>query len=140
LSYKLIFDQKPAYLHAIVTGYSSRENVTRYLEEVGRECVARGCIRVLIEELLKGPNLGTFDIYEIAADDSGRNFKALQMIAFVDVNADRDAMGFAETVAVNRGISVRVFWSVADAEKWLLHREGAGTEPNAPVDADKPRR
>jgi hypothetical protein len=29
-------------------------------------------------------------------------------------------MRFAETVAVNRGMPVRVFVSVAEAEKWLL--------------------
>ena len=37
----------------------------------------------------------------------------------LDVNANGDAMRFAEDVAVNRGFPVRVFRSVADAERWL---------------------
>jgi len=134
MSYQLILDHKPTHLHAIVTGYNSRENVTRYLEEVRGECVARGYSRVLVEERLKGPHLGMLNIYEIAANQSNRSFGTLQMIAYVDVNADREAMKFAETVAVNRGIPVRVFWSIADAEKWIMHREGGGTESNTPTD------
>jgi len=33
---------------------------------------------------------------------------------------------FAEDVAVNRGIPVRIFASVAEAEQWLRDRAGAG--------------
>ena len=40
-------------------------------------------------------------------------------MAYVDVNATGDLMGFAENVAVNRAIPVRVFASVAAAEEWL---------------------
>ncbi len=36
-------------------------------------------------------------------------------------------MKFAETVAVNRGLPVRLFSSVNDAEKWLLGEECEGT-------------
>ena len=41
-------------------------------------------------------------------------------IAFVDVNAEGDLMQFAQTTAVNRGIPVSLFSTVADAEQWLL--------------------
>lgn len=42
-------------------------------------------------------------------------------VAYVDVHAkNHDNMKFAETVAVNRGVPVRVFGSVRDAEEWLL--------------------
>jgi hypothetical protein len=40
-------------------------------------------------------------------------------IAYVDVNAQGSLMKFAEDVAVNRGLRVRVFGTVADAERWL---------------------
>jgi hypothetical protein len=55
MTYKLTIDQKPTYLHAIVTGCNGRENVARYLEEIRHECIARRCFRVLIEERLEGP-------------------------------------------------------------------------------------
>jgi hypothetical protein len=140
MTYRLTIEPKPAYLHVIVTGRNTKENVVRYLEEVCRECAARNCFRVLIEERLEGRRLGTLDVFEIASGGSGRTFGALRSIAYVDVNAEGSLMQFAETVAVNRLVPVKVFPTVADAEKWLLEREREGTQPNAAADADKPRR
>lgn len=135
MSYTLTLHEKPSYLHAIVTGYNSMENVARYLEELRHECMARGCFRVLIEERLEGPRLGTIDVFRIAADGSMRALGLFQAIAYVDVNADSNLMQFAETVAINRGIPVMLFSFVAEAERWLLDRD-RGIEPNAPLDAD----
>ena len=70
MMYALTIDQKPTYLHAIVTGRNSRENVTRYLEEILQACIARKCFRVLIEERLEGPRLGTLDVFEIVSQGS----------------------------------------------------------------------
>jgi hypothetical protein len=46
----------------------------------------------------------------------------MEMIAYVDVNAEGDLMKFAEDVAVNRFLRVAVFSSVPDAELWLQTR------------------
>jgi hypothetical protein len=135
MTYKLTIDQKPAYLHVIVTGQNSRENVMRYLEDTLRECMARRCFRVLIEERLDGPRLGTLDVFQIASEESSKAEGLLKAIAYVDVNADGNLMQFAETVAVNRGLPVVVFSTVADAEKWLLSEDRGGTEPHAAADA-----
>jgi hypothetical protein len=88
MSYQLKIEQKPGFLHAVATGRNTRENVQRYLQDVLRECLARG---------------GT----------------TLPAIAYVDVNAQGPLMKFAEDVAVNRGVRVRVFGTVAEAERWL---------------------
>jgi hypothetical protein len=120
MSYKLTLDQKATYLHAVVTGQNSRTNVMLYLEEVHAECVARSCFRVLIEERLEGPRLEAMDVFEIAANGSRGISGVFRAIAYVDVNASGEMMKFAETVAVNRGIPVRLFASIADAEKWLI--------------------
>jgi len=139
MTYKLTIDQKPTYLHAIVTGRNSIENVVRYLEEILRECTARSCSRVLIEERLEGPRLGTIDVFEIASqgpiDAQGR----LKAIAYVDVHVEGNLMQFAENVAVNRGLPLAVFSTVADAEKWLLNADRGGTEPHAAANAGKLR-
>ena len=127
MSHQLQIIQKPAYLHAIVTGINSREAVTRYLEELLGECTARGCTRLLIEERLVGPRLGTADVFQVAAEGSTRAFGRFEAIAYVDVNAAGDLMKFAETVAVNRSLPVRVFASVPDAESWLLGGVQAGS-------------
>jgi hypothetical protein len=95
---------------------------------------------VLIEERLEGPRLGTLDVYEIAAGGSGRAAGNFEAIAYVDVNAAGDLMKFAETVAVNRSVPVKVFSSVSDAEKWLLGEGRAGARQSDSVDGKKPRR
>jgi hypothetical protein len=129
MEYKLTIEQKPAYLHAIVSGRNSRENVASYLEEILRECAARKCTRVLIEERLEGPRLGTLDVFEIASEGSLRTFGILKSIAYVDVNAEGGLMHFAETVAVNRSVPVRVFPTVAEGEKWLVEKEREDSQP-----------
>lgn len=140
MTYRLTIAQKPTYLHVIVNGQNSRENVVRYLEEILRECSARNCSRILIEERLVGPRLGTLDVFQIASEGSSKAGRILKAIAYVDVNAEGGLMQFAETVAVNRMLPVVVFSTVTDAEKWLLNEYRIGTKSRAAADAGKPRR
>ncbi len=128
MSYKLTVIQKPAYLHVTVTGMNSRENVARYFEEIQLECTKRDCHRVLIEERLEGPRLDTLDVFQTASEGSRRALGNFGAIAYVDVNAEGDLMKFAETVAANRFLPVKVFSSVRDAEKWLLGKGREGRE------------
>ena len=121
MSYTLTIHQKPTYLHAIVTGFNSRETVQRYLQELRTECIARGCFRLLLEEHLEGPRLGLMDVFTIASEGSTQVSGMLKAFAYVDANAQGDLMQFAETVAVNRRVPVAVFSNVEDAERWLLN-------------------
>lgn len=131
MTYKLTIDQKPTYLHAVVTGRNAKQNVVRYLEELDRQCKARSCFRVLVEERLEGPRLGMMDVFQIAESGASIASGTTKSIAYVDVNAEGDLMQFAKTVAVNRGLRVAIFPTVADAEKWLLDEDRELTEPNA---------
>ena len=119
MSYALSVLERPRYLHFVVTGINSRETVEQYLTEVGRECAARGCRHILIEERLTGPRLDTTDVYMIASGQAAAAARTLAAIAYVDVNAEGRLMQFAEDVAVNRAVPVRVFATVAEAERWL---------------------
>ena len=133
MTYKLTISQKPTYLHAIITGLNSRETVAQYLDELRRECIARSCFRVLIEERLEGPRLGTIDVFRIVSEGVKKATVMLDAIAYVDVHAEGDLMQFAETVAVNRGMCVAVFSTVAEAEKWLKKRDREGAKsPDVP--------
>ena len=125
MSYKLTIRQESSYVHVIVTGLNSWENVASYLAEIMRECMARKAYRVLIEERLDGPRLGTMDVYQIAADGADRARGQFEAIAYVDVNAKGRLMEFAETVAINHGLPVTVFASVEDARNWLLKMDPA---------------
>jgi len=128
MSYELTITQKPTYLHAIVIGTNTKENVARYLEEIRRECTVRNCFRVLIEERLEGPRLSTMGVFEIASEGSKRAFGQFKAIAYVDVNSEGNLMKFAEDVAVNRSLPVTVFLSVSEAKKWLLGKDCGGSQ------------
>ena len=120
MSYTLTITLKPTYLHAIVTGTNTTQDTAHYLEELLRDCAARRCRRVLIEERLEGPPVSTIDVFELAAEMSDRARGVFDAIAYIDVNADSDLNArFAETVVVNRGLPARAFASVSDAEQWL---------------------
>jgi hypothetical protein len=149
VSYELTVEAKPGYLHIIVTGDNTRENVIRYMEEVVRECTLRQCFRVLVEERLEGPRLGTLDVFEMVATGSTRFLRTLKAMAYVDINArDQEMMHFAENVAVNRAFPVKVFPTVVAAERWLQAEQqrsispaaAAAAAPLAGKDTVKPRR
>ena len=122
MTYKLTIDQKPTYLHIIVTGQSTRENVMQYMQDVIRECIHLNCSAVLIEERLEGTRLGTFEVFSMVSEGAKQFLGRLHAIAYADADGDRGLMQFAENVAVNRGIPIRIFSNVPDAETWLLQR------------------
>jgi hypothetical protein len=124
VSYEMSIEPKSGYLHVTVTGQNTRANVIAYMEAVIRECTLRQCFRVLIEERLEGPRMGTLDVFEIVSSGSTRFLRTITAMAYVDVNApSQEMMQFAETVAVNRAFPVRVFPSVLSAERWLQSEE-----------------
>lgn len=123
MSYSISFENKRDYLHAIVTGENSKENVTAYLAELRRECERRDCFRVLIEERLEGPRLETMDVFDIAAKGCKRVLGFYDVVAYVDVYAG-ELLDFVESVAVDRGLPIAAFASVEDAELWLRQRPG----------------
>jgi hypothetical protein len=123
--YQLTITQEPGYLHAVVSGTNTSDAVARYLDELRRECIARQCFRLLIEERLEGPRLGTFPVYKVVSEGSERARGVIEAIAYVDLNAQGALMGFAETVAVNRGLTMAVFRSVEAARAWLMRKAAA---------------
>jgi hypothetical protein len=125
VTYELTTHQRPTYLHIIVTGQNTRENVMQYMEDIMRECTKRNCGKVLIEERLEGARLGTFDVFSMVSEGARRFVGMLKAMAYVDVNGDSGLMQFAENVAVNRGIPIQIFSNVSDAERWLLETDRA---------------
>lgn len=109
MTYKLEIDPMHTFLHFIVTGQNSRANAESYINDILRECKARGYSRALIEERLEGPRLGFEDVFQIVSEGSKKARGMLSAVAYVDVNAEGDLMKFAETLAVNRSLPVAVF-------------------------------
>jgi hypothetical protein len=119
MSYQLTVEERPTYLYAKVVGQRTRENALRFLEEAYSACVKSGRSAALLEMQLSGPSLNTGSIYDIVTQRAADGRK-LRKIAYVQSVTDDPAMPyFAETVAMNRGVNVRLFQSVAAADEWL---------------------
>ena len=119
MSYELTVEERPAYLHAKVVGERTAGNLLRFLEESYAACVKSGRRALLLDIGFYGPSLDTSSIYNIISQRLTEARK-LHKIAYVQTNIDDPAIPyFAETVAMNRGVNVRLFQSTAAAERWL---------------------
>jgi len=120
MPYQLTIEERPTYVYAKATGERTPANALRFLEEAYGACVKSGRQALLLDMQLAGPILNTTSVYQVISQrvPDGRN---LRKIAYVDSSTgESDMPHFAETVAVNRGVNVRLFPSLAAAEKWLL--------------------
>ena len=72
---------------------------------------------------LTGPSLPAAEIFRVISARSPEGAK-LSRIAYVEANMDDPMRAkFAETVAVNRAVNVRLFQEVAAAARWLAAEE-----------------
>lgn len=127
--FHLDIQHKKNYLHITVTGKNSPETVAAFLESILEECSVRQCQNILVEERLEGPRLSFSEIVQIASEASQQAVGRIRSFAYVDVNAEDDSMRFAELVARNRAMPIRVFSSVPEAEAWIkTESEKAGDE------------
>jgi len=119
MSYQLQLEKHPDYLHAAVSGANTAENVLRFLREAYEACQRHQVSSILLEMKFEGPALDTGSIYSVIAQrsDSG---KQMRKIAYVAPPGREVAKSkFAETVAINRGVNVRLFPNVESARAWL---------------------
>jgi hypothetical protein len=108
------------YLHVKVQGQNSPSTVKAYLLHVADLCRKGNYSAVLIEEFLSGPSLGMAEVFETVMSGSPEAL-TFSRIAYVDVNKQHDGerMKFAELIASNQGINVRIFDEVHQAAEWL---------------------
>lgn len=135
MRYAFESELRDGYLHIRVRGRNDAPTVHRYLRDVLAACNRESCPNVLIEEMLEGPRMAVGDIFKIITERSGDFRPNMRLVAFVDVNAETMTnMKFAETVAVNRGVTVGAFPEVAEAEKWMRKKLDAAARRRKPVD------
>jgi hypothetical protein len=122
--YHLTIEHRGDYLHATVVGERTSGNALRFLQESYAACVEHGVPNLLLEMNLTGPSLGTYDIYHVITHRSPDGAR-LRRIAYVEGSLDDlEQARFAETVAVNRAVNVRLFVDVAEAAHWLVDGSG----------------
>lgn len=109
------------YLLCRVTGTNSVDSVIRYLNDVHAAMEKHRCGKVLVVEHLEGPGLGLLEMYHIIRAAKKTILSLPHAIAYIDENPAHDhrSLKFAETVALNRFINMRLFTRIDDAAVWL---------------------
>lgn len=96
----------------------SLEEVMAYGLAIIETAKESGCTRVLCDELELDYALGTFDTFE-AAKFIAEQVPGVARVAIVCKQEQADDAEFWETVATNRGMSVRMFHDLEEAEAWI---------------------
>lgn len=122
MSYTIQIEKKPNYIHVSVNGSNTLRNVLQYLDEIYMTCVLYKESHVLIEEHLTGPNLDTFDVFEVVIKNFSRARSIGLRLAYIDRKIEHSKRGlkFAENLAHIRGVNVRLFSETDEALTWLL--------------------
>lgn len=122
MAHSISVQPKGAYLHVIVRGDNTFEDVSQYIKETSEACQQHHCFNILIEEHLSGPTIGALHMYEIINQNLNLLLPFDHHLAYVDINPEHDKGNnqFVETVAVNRGLHVKLFFNTPEAEEWLL--------------------
>ena len=120
MQYEFSALEYPTYLHARATGLHSAKNLLRFLVEANAALERSGRVSLLLELALAGPCLHGGLIHEIVAEHSPDSTR-WSRIAYLDLSAERSVehMRFAETLARNRGVNIRLFRALAPARYWL---------------------
>ena len=114
--FQIVVSADGGLVRLTVGGPYSRAHLTRLLHRIVTETAAHGIPRALVDARSVALNLSTIARYEIGvqiADAIGRGIRVAMLL--VPAVVDR----FAETVARNRGATVRVFTDEAAALQWL---------------------
>lgn len=120
MSINYTFSNDEPILRVVASGMDDNlEQVMGYGMAVMAAAIQSGCSRVLCNELELEYKLGTFDTFESARLIS-ENAPSIARVAIVcNAKNIKDAL-FWETVASNRGLLVRVFRNIPEAEEWLI--------------------
>ena len=119
--YRLTFDNKPEYLHALVEGEQDSYQISRrFWSEIAAESERLRPTRLLVEEDLKEQLPSIADTYQGATERQDMGLAGIR-IAFLDRHPEQHEQNqFGELVARNRGINMKVFSDRDEALEWLL--------------------
>ncbi len=118
--YDLTLEHRKGYLYAYVEGDTDSYEISRaFWTEIADEVRRSNANRVLIDENIE-QSVSMAEVFQLASELPKMGFGSTR-VAFVDRYLDQQELNaFGELVAVNRGLSGKVFNDVAEAESWLL--------------------
>ena len=111
--------KEPGYLHVILRGQRTPETVKAMAEAIYNSCKEHGCFKVLADSReLKG-QLGVVDLYYIPSEIPNDPMARRIRLASLDLEENREAWAFFETVFRNAGYQLKIFTDPDDAIRWL---------------------
>jgi hypothetical protein len=122
-AFKSVIDEEDGYLRLTLSGPSSRGGFIRALTDVIAAAKSRQIWRVLCDATAVPHPVSTSEKYEVGAELART---ADRRMVFAVVARSEMIDHFFETVARNRGASVRVFVNEATALQWLFSRSSSG--------------
>ncbi len=121
MAYSLQTTIKENHIHFLVTGRNTPETLSALFAECLAICRETGQRVALLEDGLTGPDLELSVLFEVIGDaaDAARNRVDLVCYVKTTPGHDEGVVRFAENVAANHEVNVRVFRSVEDAERFI---------------------
>ncbi len=114
----LRFEERPEYL--VVYAATERDSIeiaTQAWRKIAQHCARGHYKRVLVIEDVQ-EILSPIDLFEFVELMPRLGLLGIT-IAFVDLRGRLNQYSFGETVGTNRGLDIKMFDNVAEAESWL---------------------
>ena len=119
MTFGVAIEVRPGYLVATASGERTAENAASLLRQAFAACVREDRNVLMLVMNLVGPPLDRGAIFSVISAGAPDGTK-LRRIAYVDSMAVAPGGPmFAADVAINRGVNLRLFWKIDEAERWL---------------------
>lgn len=127
MAYEVTADEQAAIVRVTVRGAAKHEEHLAARREAGQACQARGWPRMLVDlrEMETSGGLTTAGCFEFGTTyrDAGVPYACrLACVLPLSPQARRD-VEFTTTVGMNRGIILRNFTDLGEAQRWLAREE-----------------
>jgi len=127
MDYELEINQDDGFVTARLSGARRPDSLIEAAAEITADCRGWGIFRVLIDVRKMTGELDTLETFDVAGRGIPNRTEARRLVrsAILDRAENIHRIRFFETVAVNRGLTVKVFDGEADAVRWLLEDQDA---------------
>ena len=131
MNYELKMIEKVGFAAAVLGGVRTPDTLLAAAAQATAFCDERNISRVLIDLRSMSGGLDTLETYDVAGRELPRQEAVRRVLksAILDRPENIERIRFFETVAVNRGLNVRVFADEETAVEWLLTDAIGGASP-----------
>ena len=119
--FTLNFEMRGSYLYAYISGQDSFSASLDYWNRIADQVREFNTTRVLVHENLLG-QVTEGEMFDIIMDLLPSS-TGIRVAFFDENNADQSVNELGELLANNRGVDIRIFQSLEDAEKWIAKED-----------------